>query len=119
MHRASLFLLALLTLFSQSGMAQVSLPPSPADWIYQNETPGMGVRIAAPGDVNGDEFGDFLVSEPGRVLLFLGSATGPATTPDWILGNDPDSGVFVGDPVGDLNGDGFDEILLSDGRLYM
>src|SRR5688572_15696159 len=83
MHRASLFLLALLTLFSQSGMAQVSLPPSPADWIYQNETPGMGVRIAAPGDVNGDEFGDFLVSEPGRVLLFLGSATGPATTPDW------------------------------------
>ena len=119
MYRASLFLLVLLTLFSQSGIAQVSLPPSPADWIYQNETPGMNVGVAAPGDVNGDEFGDFLVSETGRVLLFLGSATGPAATPDWILSIEPDASVFVSDPVGDLNGDGFDEILLSDGRLYM
>jgi hypothetical protein len=77
----------------------------------------------AAGDVNGDGFGDILVGvrgwdggqvDEGRALLYLGSATGPPTTPAWTA--EPDqAGAFFGQSVagvGDVNGDGMSDILV-------
>ncbi len=129
MHKTSLVFLASLIASSHAVMAQTPLPPTPADWVYQNPTPGGEARVVASGDVNGDGFDDLLISEPGytavtdhegRVMLFFGSAAGPSTTPGWsVSGAAPGAQIFARGPVGDLDGDGYDEILLSDGRLYL
>lgn len=87
---------------------------------------GFGQRIALAGDVNGDSHPDILISAPaldvggpsrGRVYLFPGSASGPSTTASWTF-----SGTFdfqeVGREIagaGDVNHDGFDDVLISSG----
>jgi len=129
MHKTSLLFFSVLMVSSPAGMAQTPLPPTPADWVYQNPAPGGEAWVVAAGDVNGDGFADLLISDPGytavsdgegRVMLFFGSAAGPPATPDWsAIGAAPRAHLFAHGPVGDLDGDGFDEILLSDGRLYM
>lgn len=94
------------------------------DLAFTGTGPGrrMGYRVASAGDINGDGFGDFLVTEsplgpgeanPVRVLLHLGGPLlGP--TPNFVLYETElsDFGISLSPCTGDVNGDGFSDIII-------
>jgi hypothetical protein len=103
-----------------------SLSASSANAIISAEAFGdnLGFAVSSAGDVNGDGFDDILVgarsndtpgTQAGRVYLFLGPVVGPrpATSADAIVsgGAFDELGRAVA-PAGDVNGDGFDDILI-------
>jgi hypothetical protein len=77
-----------------------------------------GYAVATAGDVNNDGFADVVVTAPyignGRVYLYLGSASGLATSPvSTVVGDQASSGF--GDAVataGDVNGDGYADVIV-------
>ena len=93
----------------------------------------FAAAVAGAGDVNGDGFGDIVVGEPltttgsgtttqngaGCAYVYFGSATGPLPTAVTLLGT---SGAYRGfgrqvASAGDVNGDGYVDVLVSDGGL--
>jgi len=109
--------------------------PSAAAWVTRGDSDTQGAAqygnsVAGAGDVNGDGFSDVIVGEPGyygpggcqtgRAFVYFGSAQGLSTTPGWVMDGDAvclnlDSTNF-GNSVasaGDVNGDGFSDILIS------
>jgi len=110
---------AVLYLGSSAGMAA-----TPA-WTAESDQAAalFGMSVASAGDVNGDGYDDVLVGAPsfnngqndeGRAYLYLGSSTGLAPTPAWTSESDQD-GAYFGFPVasaGDVNGDGYDDVLV-------
>ena len=74
------------------------------------------------GDVNGDGYDDFIVSKndnwdfhtySGEVYLYLGKSH-LTTTPDYILtGIEDDMFGFTASLAGDLNGDGYNDVVIS------
>jgi hypothetical protein len=83
-----------------------------------------GASVAAAGDVNHDGYGDIIVGAPlfdtggfvdeGRVFVYFGSASGPSIDPSWVADGNKILARF-GQSVasaGDVNGDGFADIII-------
>ena len=103
------------------------LGTTPSVIVYTGDNAGdlAGYGVAGVGDVNGDGFGDLLVGAPfhdlagsnaGAIYVVLGSATLTSTN----LGTFP---IMIGEvandeagrnvaPAGDVNGDGFQDMLV-------
>jgi hypothetical protein len=83
----------------------------------------LGNSVSTAGDVNGDGFSDVLVGAPyhdngqadeGRAYVFLGSLSGPSSTPDWSDESNQ-LNAFMGTSLstaGDVNGDGYADIIV-------
>ncbi|MBZ0272055.1 hypothetical protein K8I61_08460, partial [bacterium] len=121
------------------------IPDRPApSWSYpaNGDHPDWNENLDGPTivflDVNGDGYDDLLLGyghlnfESGKseqdsstILVFFGSADGLSAEPDQYLFRD-DSSIFAQDiqNAGDVNGDGFDDLLVHDwagwiGRFFL
>jgi Ca2+-binding RTX toxin-like protein len=89
--------------------------------------PNAGTSVAPAGDFNNDGFADYLVSQPGNnqgVVLLLGKASGFVSAPLYgaglgliteaatSTGPTQDSLGFSVSGAGDVNGDGYDDIIV-------
>lgn len=92
-------------------------------WSVSSAGLSYGGEVAFVGDVNRDRFGDMLVSETGystgtpflgRAMLYLGSATGPSTTPAQTFVGEQSAGQFATAiaGAGDVNHDGYADIAI-------
>jgi hypothetical protein len=109
-------------------------PSSVPDWSDLGEAAydNFGTSLAGVGDVNSDGYDDIIIGAPlndgaasnaGETYVYFGSATGPSTTPDWSDQGEA-AGDYFGfsvDGAGDVNGDGYDDIIIgahyNDGTL--
>jgi len=103
----------------------IGLSSAPA-WTVEGSEAGqlLGWSTAPAGDVNRDGFSDVIIgiasysngeTEEGGAAVYIGSASGLLSSPDWTMESDQESasfwGTFVG-PAGDVNGDGFADVLV-------
>jgi hypothetical protein len=107
-----------------AGFAITSLSDRAA-WTTEGTLKGAkyGYVVASAGDVNGDGYDDVLVGAPlqtqlaekdGAAYLFYGSAYGLSSSADWVTGSGYKGSQFgqsLGS-AGDVNGDGYDDVLV-------
>ncbi len=110
------------------------LSTTPSTYLDSHYEDGLGEAVDGAGDVNGDGYDDVIVGAPGyigdvgAVFVYTGSASGLSTTAaTTIEGGDP--GDVFGRSVsgaGDVNGDGYDDVIVgadgyssSTGRAYV
>ncbi|MFC1700184.1 FG-GAP-like repeat-containing protein, partial [Patescibacteria group bacterium] len=100
-----------------------------ASWYGETTLDDFGEEVVSAGDVNGDGYEDILASDPayngstGKAYLIFGAASGWTKNTDMAAGDDAswyaeganesfaEKRSMVGG--GDVNGDGFDDILIA------
>jgi hypothetical protein len=110
---------ALVFLGSPAGLAATPV------WQVEGnaEILGFGFSVASAGDVNADGYDDVIVgsyqydgglTDIGKAWLYLGSPSGPATTPAWTAVGDTDRAWFGWNvaSAGDVNGDSFSDVVI-------
>ncbi len=95
-----------------------------ADWTAEGNQVGAGLGswVSTAEDVNGDGYGDVIVgaytydngeTDEGRAFLYYGTATGIAVTPAWTAeSNQADAVLGQVSATGDVNGDGYDDVIV-------
>lgn len=95
------------------------------DWSVEGNQllASYGTVIDGAGDVNGDGYGDVIVTAPfydglatddGRAYIYYGSIGGLSTTAAWSASSGQNSGRFGSSAAsaGDVNGDGFGDVVI-------
>ena len=94
-----------------TGTASAKLAATPSTTIT---APSSVNQVSTAGDLNGDGYSDLVVAHSGLVQVYLGSASGLHTGPDWQI-VDPGGAANFGisaTVAGDLNGDHIDDLVI-------
>ncbi|HEC76242.1 MAG TPA: hypothetical protein ENI33_03140, partial [Thermoplasmatales archaeon] len=98
---------------------------STPDWTAtgENAFDYFDYSISTAGDVNGDGYDDIIIgaygnddagSDTGKVYVYYGSSSGLSSTPDWTDTGENADDLFGSSvsTAGDVNGDGYDDIIV-------
>lgn len=89
--------------------------PGNADWFDEGDAnnANLGASLAGAGDVNRDGYSDLISGGSNFVVVWHGAPTGlRASGVDWISGGTSDLYGASVDTAGDINGDGFSDVIV-------
>ena len=97
---------------------------------YVNYYGFFGEKVDCAGDVNNDGYEDIIIGmdnydysydDEGAVFVYYGSPTGPSTTYSWMARGDSTYAHFglSVDSAGDINNDGYDDIIVGTLEDYL